>query len=131
MLVFFDCRHVLPAPQRAPASESDFRGARTRYWRPFVRHVGANYKRVVVPTITAPGCARGGSPRTHSPVQVLDVDAWREVNRPPPGHGMSKCYLTFDAQFKWTEDATDFVPLIRGAACNQLSSTLDPIPLSP
>ena len=28
--------------------------------------------------------------------------------------GMSKCYLTFDAEFKWTQDTTDFVPVMSG-----------------
>ena len=48
-------------------------------------------------------------------ITVLDVDTWEEVGtRPRKGSGMSKCYLTFDAQFKWTDDATDFVPLMSG-----------------
>ncbi|KAH8046301.1 N-acetylgalactosaminyltransferase 7 [Aureococcus anophagefferens] len=65
------------------------------YWVPFVSHVEKNYKRVVVPTITN-----------------LDVDTWTEFGRPPPGtEGMSKCYLTFDGEFKWTKDDTEFVPV--------------------
>ena len=61
-------------------------------------HVEKNYKRVVVPTITN-----------------LDVDTWTESGRPPPGtEGMSKCYLTFDGEFKWTKDDTEFVPVMSG-----------------
>ena len=61
-------------------------------------HVEKNYKRVVVPTITN-----------------LDVDTWTEFGRPPPGtEGMSKCYLTFDGEFKWTKDDTEFVPVMSG-----------------
>jgi len=68
------------------------------YWVPFVSHVEKNYKRVVVPTITN-----------------LDVDTWTESGRPPPGtEGMSKCYLTFDGEFKWTKDDTEFVPVMSG-----------------
>jgi hypothetical protein len=60
-----------------------------------VSHVEKNYKRVVVPTITN-----------------LDVDTWTEFGRPPRGtEGMSKCYLTFDGEFKWTKDDTEFVPV--------------------
>lgn len=80
VIVFFDC-HVKPD---------------ANYWIPFVKHLEANPRRVVVPVITE-----------------LDVDKWQEVNR-PRGGGMSKCYLTFDAQFKWTDDNTDFVPLMSG-----------------
>ena len=53
------------------------------YWEPFVAHVAENYRRVVVPTITS-----------------LDVTTWVESSRPRGGGGgMSKCYLTFDAEF--------------------------------
>ena len=27
---------------------------------------------------------------------------------------MSKCYLTFDGEFKWTTDTTPFVPIMSG-----------------
>ena len=67
------------------------------YWEPFVAHVAENYRRVVVPTITS-----------------LDVTTWVESSRPRGGGGMSKCYLTFDAEFKWTNDATAFVPVMSG-----------------
>lgn len=66
------------------------------YWVPFVENVEKNYRRVVVPIIT-----------------TLDVDTWTETNRPTRG-GMSKCYLTFDGEFKWTQDETEFVPLMSG-----------------
>lgn len=81
VIVFFDC-HVKPAPD---------------FWVPYVKAVNENYKRVVIPTITA-----------------LNVDTWEEYNRPKSGGGMSKCYLTFDAEFKWTTDDTPYVPIMSG-----------------
>ena len=58
------------------------------YWRPMVEAIGDNYKRVVVPVITN-----------------LDVDTWTEFGRPSSsgGGGMSKCYLSFDSEFKVSE----------------------------
>ena len=68
------------------------------YWRPFVSQMKDNYKRVVVPTITN-----------------LNVDTWEEFGRPAPGAGgMSKCYITFDSEFKWTTDHTPYVPVMSG-----------------
>jgi len=68
------------------------------YWVPYVNAVEGNYKRVVIPTITS-----------------LNVDTWEEFNRPAAsGGGMSKCYLTFDAEFKWTTDKTPYVPIMSG-----------------
>ena len=57
------------------------------WWRSIVREINENYKRVAVPVITH-----------------LDVDSWTELNRPPPGSGMSACYFTFDAEFKWANN---------------------------
>jgi len=68
------------------------------YWVPYVKAVEENYKRVVIPTITN-----------------LNVDTWEEFGRPSSsGGGMSKCYLTFDAEFKWTTDDTPYVPIMSG-----------------
>lgn len=69
------------------------------YWKPFTRLIGASYRTVVIPTITS-----------------LNTDTWEEVDRPNPssGGGMSKCYLTFDAEFKWTTDDTPHVPVMSG-----------------
>ena len=68
------------------------------YWVPYVTAVQENYKRVVVPTITS-----------------LNIDTWTEFGRPTGGGGgMSKCYLTFDAEFKWTTDNTPYVPIMSG-----------------
>ncbi|KAL7529547.1 hypothetical protein ACHAXR_003762, partial [Thalassiosira sp. AJA248-18] len=68
------------------------------YWVPYVKEVQENYKRVVIPTITN-----------------LNVDKWEEFGRPKgSGGGMSKCYLTFDAEFKWTTDNTPYVPIMSG-----------------
>ncbi|KAL7446637.1 hypothetical protein ACHAXM_011659 [Skeletonema potamos] len=55
----------------------------TDYWVPYVREISENYKRAVIPVIT-----------------VLNVDDWTQKERPKTGNGMSKCYLTFDAEFK-------------------------------
>ena len=68
------------------------------YWEPFVREIAANPKRVVVPTITA-----------------LDINTWVESGRPRQiSGGMSKCYLTFDSEFKWTNDDTPWIPIMSG-----------------
>jgi polypeptide N-acetylgalactosaminyltransferase len=68
------------------------------YWEPFVREIAADPKRVVVPTITA-----------------LDIDTWEESGRPTGNAGgMSKCYLTFDSEFKWTSDETPWIPIMSG-----------------
>uniref|UniRef100_A0A7S4IHY9 Glycosyltransferase 2-like domain-containing protein n=1 Tax=Odontella aurita TaxID=265563 RepID=A0A7S4IHY9_9STRA len=68
------------------------------YWIPFTRNIGENYRRVVVPTITN-----------------LNTDTWEEFGRPAKsGGGLSKCYLTFDAEFKWTTDDTPYVPIMSG-----------------
>jgi len=67
------------------------------YWVPYVREISENYKRAVIPVIT-----------------VLNVDTWTQPHRPAKGSGMSKCYLTFDAEFKWTNDKTPHVPIMSG-----------------
>ncbi|KAL3789586.1 hypothetical protein ACHAWO_009149 [Cyclotella atomus] len=67
------------------------------YWVPYLKNIHENYKRVVIPVITN-----------------LNVDTWEEFNRPAAGGGMSKCYLTFDAEFKWTTDDTPNVPIMSG-----------------
>ena len=70
----------------------------TDYWVPYVKNIQQNYKRVVIPTVTN-----------------LDVDAWEEFGQPSAlGSGMSKCSLTFDAEFKWTTDETPYVPIMSG-----------------
>ena len=43
--------------------------------------IAQNYRRMVIPQITA-----------------LDIDSWTQIGR---GGGMSKCYLTWDGDFKW------------------------------
>eukprot|EP00437_Effrenium_voratum_P027972 CAMPEP_0181399928 /NCGR_PEP_ID=MMETSP1110-20121109/1852_1 /TAXON_ID=174948 /ORGANISM="Symbiodinium sp., Strain CCMP421" /LENGTH=667 /DNA_ID=CAMNT_0023522011 /DNA_START=177 /DNA_END=2177 /DNA_ORIENTATION=- len=47
----------------------------------FLHLISQNYRRMVIPQITA-----------------LDVDTWTQIGR---GGGMSKCYLTWDGDFKW------------------------------
>jgi len=65
IVVFFDC-HV--APQK-------------NWHEDFVNLIGENYRRMVIPQITA-----------------LDIDTWTQIGS---GGGMSKCYLTLDGDFKW------------------------------
>ena len=73
------------------------------WWEPILRETYEHPKRVVVPTITH-----------------LNVETWQEKNRPKPPRkgvtagGMSKCYLTMDAEFKWTSDETPWVPIMSG-----------------
>lgn len=78
IIVFFDC-HVAPQP-----------GWHTS----FLRLVGENYKRIVVPMITN-----------------LDVDTWKQSGS---GGGMAKCYLTWDADFKWFSSSDPYVPVLSG-----------------
>ena len=55
-----------------------------------------NYKRIVVPTITS-----------------LDIDTWDEISKTEKG--IAKCYLTFDADFRWFDDEdNDDVPVMSG-----------------
>lgn len=65
------------------------------YWAPFVEEISQHPKRVVVPMITN-----------------LDVLTWDESGRKKDG--MSKCYLTFDSDFKWTTDETPYIPIMSG-----------------
>lgn len=65
IVAFFDC-HVGPQPG---------------WHKDFLRLIGQNYRRMVVPQITA-----------------LDVDTWKQVGS---NDGMSKCYVTWDGDFKW------------------------------
>jgi len=69
------------------------------YYEPFVREISENPKRVVVPTITG-----------------LDVATWKETGRPQDSEtgGLSKCYLTFDANFRWFNDEKPWVPIMSG-----------------
>lgn len=47
-------------------------------------------------------------------LRIAHIIAFTEFNRPSSGGGMSKCYLTFDAEFKWTTDDTPHVPIMSG-----------------
>lgn len=78
IIVFFDC-HVAPQPNWHAA---------------FLKLIGENYRRLVVPQITA-----------------LDVDTWTQVSR---GGGMAKCYLTWDADFKWFDSDDQYAAVISG-----------------
>lgn len=61
----------------------------------FLRSMAVNYRRIVVPQITD-----------------LDIDRWQQRRG---GNGNAKCYLTWDADFKWFESADDAsVPVLSG-----------------
>lgn len=77
IVVFFDC-HVAPQPG---------------WHNSFVSLIGENYRRMVVPVITA-----------------LDVGTWKQIG----GGGEAKCYLTWDADFKWFHSSDPYVPVISG-----------------
>ena len=78
IVVFLDC-HVRPAPE----------------WHvSIIEKIRSNYRRVVVPSITA-----------------LDPDTWEEIRG---GGGMAKCYLTWDADFKWFDSDDDSVGIMSG-----------------
>lgn len=64
IVVFFDC-HVAPQPN---------------WYKQFQRMISENYRRIVVPIITA-----------------LDISTWTQQG----SGGNAKCYLTWDADFKW------------------------------
>lgn len=59
----------------------------------FLRLMAVNYRRIVVPVITD-----------------LDVSTWKQRG----GGGMAKCYLTWDADFKWFESDDEYVPVVSG-----------------
>lgn len=67
------------------------------YYVPYFVLLKQNWKRLVVPSITN-----------------LNIDTWTEM---PRGHGpqMSRCYNTFDADFKWIDSDNDnAAPVISG-----------------
>lgn len=78
VFAFFDC-HVAPQPD---------------WYKSFLRLVGENYRRMIVPGITA-----------------LDVGTWTQVGR---GGGLAKCYLTWDADFKWFDSNDKYIAVISG-----------------
>jgi len=51
------------------------------WYKDFLELISTNYRRMVIPQITS-----------------LDVDTWTQIGR---GGGMSKCYVTWDGDFKW------------------------------
>ncbi|CAJ1348330.1 unnamed protein product, partial [Effrenium voratum] len=65
------------------------------WYRQFLDSVAQNYRRIVMPVITN-----------------LDIDTWKETER---NQGLAKCYLTWDADFKWVEEsASPFMPVLSG-----------------
>jgi len=60
----------------------------------FLRLIGENWRRLVVPQITS-----------------LDIDTWTQKG---DGGGMAKCYLTWDADFKWYDSNDPYIAVISG-----------------
>uniref|UniRef100_A0A7S0AL75 Polypeptide N-acetylgalactosaminyltransferase n=1 Tax=Pyrodinium bahamense TaxID=73915 RepID=A0A7S0AL75_9DINO len=60
----------------------------------FLRLIGENYRRIVTPVITD-----------------LDVGSWKQRRG---RQGQAKCYLTWDADFKWFESDDPYVPVLSG-----------------
>lgn len=60
----------------------------------FLGLIGENYRRIVVPVITD-----------------LDVGTWRQRGG---ARGQAKCYLTWDADFKWFDSDDPYVPVLSG-----------------
>ncbi|CAJ1451033.1 unnamed protein product [Effrenium voratum] len=60
----------------------------------FLRLIGENYRRIVTPVITD-----------------LDVGTWQQIGG---SHGQAKCYLTWDADFKWFSSEDPYVPILSG-----------------
>jgi len=79
IIVFFDC-HVAPQPE---------------WHRSFLKLIGQNYRRMVVPQITD-----------------LDIDTWTQNDK--AGGGRAKCYLTWDADFKWFDSDDVYIAVISG-----------------
>lgn len=69
---------------------------RSGWHRGFLERIATNYKRIVVPRITN-----------------LDVDTWSE-KRSWMSSSVSKCYLTWDADFKWMQSDDEYVPVLSG-----------------
>lgn len=63
------------------------------WYKEFLSLISENYRRMVVPQITA-----------------LDVDTWKQIG----GGGLAKCYLTWDADFKWVDSDDNYIPVISG-----------------
>jgi len=64
------------------------------WYHDFLSLISENYRRMVVPHITA-----------------LDVDTWSQIGS---GGGLAKCYLTWDADFKWVDSNDRYIPVISG-----------------
>merc|ERR1719203_1754768 len=60
----------------------------------FISLISENYRRMVVPHITS-----------------LNVDTWTQIGA---GGGLAKCYLTWDADFKWLDSDDPYIPVISG-----------------
>lgn len=64
------------------------------WYEVFLESIAQNYRRIVVPKITD-----------------LNIDTWKEQNR---GAGLAKCYMTWDADFKWINSVSPYMPVLSG-----------------
>jgi len=64
------------------------------WYQEFLGSIAENYRRIVVPVITD-----------------LDIDTWKERSR---AMSFAKCYLTWDADFKWVEIESPHMPALSG-----------------
>ena len=65
------------------------------WYKPLIKRIRQSYRTVVVPSITS-----------------LDAKTWEEL--PRTGGGLAKCYLTWDADFKWFDSDHQYVPIMSG-----------------
>merc|ERR1719356_2087758 len=64
------------------------------WYKSFIKLISENYRRMVVPQITA-----------------LNIDTWTQESA---AGGMSKCYLTWDCDFKWFDSDDMYIAVISG-----------------
>jgi hypothetical protein len=64
------------------------------WYEEFLSSISQNYRRIVVPVITD-----------------LNIDTWKENTR---SVGFAKCYLTWDADFKWVTMRQPHMPVLSG-----------------
>mmetsp|Transcript_850 Transcript_850/g.1915 ORF Transcript_850/g.1915 Transcript_850/m.1915 type:complete len:539 (-) Transcript_850:315-1931(-) len=69
-------------------------GPQTGWHTELMKEISGNYRRIVVPSITN-----------------LNIDTWKQDSR---GGGVNKCYLTWDADFKWFNSKDNYMPVLSG-----------------
>lgn len=64
------------------------------WYSSFLRLINENHRRIIAPVITD-----------------LDVGTWKQRGG---NNGQAKCYLTWDADFKWFESEDEYIPILSG-----------------